>query len=70
MVSWQMVKTNQDIIDEYCIRNYDSVLAVSDEDKKKALKSYHEKLWFHARMWNFKRHFYLEMVTIQTLSKK
>ena len=39
-----MVKTNQDIIGEQCIRNDDSVLAVGDEYKKVDLKSYHEKL--------------------------
>lgn len=27
-----MVKTNQDISDEHCIRNDDGTLAVSDED--------------------------------------
>ena len=39
-----MVKTNQDIIDVDCFRSYDGMLAVSDEDKKIAWKSYHEKL--------------------------
>ena len=39
-----MVKTNQDIIDVDCFRSYDGVLAVGDEDKKIAWKSYHEKL--------------------------
>ena len=37
-----MVKTDQNIIDEQCIKN--GVLAVSDEDKKIAWKIYHEKL--------------------------
>ena len=40
----RMVKTNQDIIGEKCIRNNDGVLAVSHEGKKIAWKSYHEKL--------------------------
>ena len=38
-----MVKTNQDIISDHCIRN-DGVLPVDDEEKKRAWKSYHEKL--------------------------
>ena len=32
----RMVKTNQDIIGEQCIRNDDGLLAVTDEDKKVA----------------------------------
>ena len=37
-----MVKTNQDISDEHCIRNDDSTLAVSDEDIEIAGKYYNE----------------------------
>ena len=40
----RMVKTNQDIIGEQCMKNNDGVLAVSHEGKKIAWKSYHEKL--------------------------
>ena len=40
---FKMVKTNQDINDEHCIRNNGGVVAVSDEDKKIAWESYHEK---------------------------
>ena len=40
-----MVKVNQDIIGEQYTRNDPGVLAVSDEDKKRAWKSYHEKLF-------------------------
>ena len=39
-----MVKTNEDIICELCIKSNDGVLEVDDEDKKIAWKSYHEKL--------------------------
>ena len=39
-----MVKTNQDIIGEQCVRNDLGVLAVSEEDKKVAWKSYYESL--------------------------
>ena len=39
-----MVKTNQDIIDEHCIRNDDGVPAVIDENMKLDWKSYHVKL--------------------------
>ena len=35
-----MIKTNQDIIVEQCFWNVDDVLAVSDEDKKIAWKSF------------------------------
>ena len=42
-ISRRMVKTNQDIITDHCIRN-DGVLPVDDEEKKRAWKSYHEKL--------------------------
>ena len=44
-IAKRMVKTNQDIIGEQCIRNDDGVLAVSDEDKKIAWKSYYEDLF-------------------------
>ena len=42
----RMVKTNQDILGEQWIGNDDGyyLLAVIDEDKNKAWKSYHEKL--------------------------
>ena len=40
----RMIKINQGIISEHCIRSDDVVLTVSDEDKKIAWKSYHEKL--------------------------
>ena len=47
-----MVKTNQDIIDEHCIRNYDGALAVSDEGKKIAWKNYHEMLLKKGFAWD------------------
>lgn len=40
----RLIKTNQDVIDQQCIRNDDRVLAFSDKDQKIVLKSYHEKL--------------------------
>ena len=40
----RMVKTNQDIIREKCIRNDDGMYVVNDEDKKVVYKSFHEKL--------------------------
>ena len=46
-----MVKTKQDIIGEECTRN-DDVLAVSDEDKKIAWKSYHKNLLKTEFAWN------------------
>ena len=42
-IAKRMVKLNQDIIGQQCIRNDHDVLAVSDEDKKRAWKSYHGK---------------------------
>lgn len=42
-ITTRMVKTNQNITDEHCIRN-DGVLIVSDEDKKITWNTYHEKL--------------------------
>ena len=39
-----MVKSNQDIIGEQCIKGDSGRLAVSDKDKKEAWKSYYEKL--------------------------
>ena len=39
-----MVKTNQNIVGEQCIRNDDGVLALSEDDNKIAVKNYHEKL--------------------------
>ena len=41
-IAKRLVNTNQDIIGEQCVRNCD-VLAVSDEDKEIAWKSYQEK---------------------------
>ena len=38
-----MVKTNHGIIGEQYIKNEDDIMAVSDEKKKLAWKSYHEK---------------------------
>ena len=40
----KIVKTNEDLISEHCIRNYDGLLAVKDEYKKIASKKYCEKL--------------------------
>ena len=48
----KMVKTNQGIIGEQCIRNDDGVLAVTYEDKKMAWKSYHEKLFNTGFVWD------------------
>lgn len=39
----RLVKTNQDVIDQQCIRNDGGVLAFSDKDQKIVWKSYHEK---------------------------
>ena len=39
-----VVKTNQNIMDEHCIRNDDGVPAVIDENMKLDWKNYHEKL--------------------------
>ena len=39
-----MVKTNQDNVSEQYISRDDGVLAVNDENKKIAWKSYHEKV--------------------------
>ena len=50
-IAKKMVKTKQDIIGEECIRNGD-VLAVSDEDKKIAWKSYHKNLLKTEFAWN------------------
>ena len=46
-----MVKTNQDIIDEQCIRDH-VVLAVSNEDKKKVWERYHEMLLNTGFAWD------------------
>ena len=43
-IAKRMVKTNQDIIGEQCIRNDDGVLAVSDEDKKIAWKIHYNPI--------------------------
>ena len=40
----RMVKTNQDVTGEQCVRNHDGVGALSDEDKKITWKNYHENL--------------------------
>ena len=45
-------KTNQNIICKQCIRNDDNVLAVSDEDKKIAWKSYYENLLNTEFVWD------------------
>ena len=47
-----MVKINQDIIGEQYTRNDHGVLAVSEEDKKRAWKSYHEKLFNVEFAWD------------------
>ena len=39
----RMVKTDQGILGEKCIRNDDGVLAVNEDDNKIVAKSYHEK---------------------------
>lgn len=39
----RIVKTNQDIFGELCIRNDDSLFAISDEDNKVAQKIYYER---------------------------
>ena len=39
-----MVQTNQDTIDEHCIRNYDGKLTIGDKEKKRVWKDYLEKL--------------------------
>ena len=44
-IAKRMVKINQDIIGEQCIRNEDGVMEFSDKNKNIAWKSYHEKLW-------------------------
>ena len=47
-----MVKDNRDIIGEQCIRNDDGVLAVSEEAKKVARKSYYENLLNTENDWD------------------
>ena len=47
-----MVKTNEDIIGEQCIRNDDVMLGVSDKEKKIAGQSDHEKLLNKEFAWN------------------
>ena len=42
-VAKRMFQLNQDIIGQQCIRNDHDILPVSDKDKKRAWKSYHEK---------------------------
>ena len=48
----RMVKINQDIIGEQYTRNDHGVLAVSEEDKKRAWKSYHEELFNVEFLWD------------------
>ena len=43
-IAKRMIKTNQVIISEQCLRNGDVVVAVSDEDNKIAWRSYHKNL--------------------------
>lgn len=42
-IAKRVVKINPDIIGQQCIRTDHDVLAVIDEDKKRAWKSYHGK---------------------------
>ena len=51
-IAKMVVKTNQDIFVEQCIRNDDGVLAVSDEDQKIAWKNYHEVLLITTFAWD------------------
>ena len=51
-IAKRIIKTNQDIIGENCVRSDASVLVVSDEDKKIAWKSYHKKLSNTELAWN------------------
>ena len=39
----RLVKTNQDVSDQQCMRNDDGVLTFSHKDQKIVWKSYHEK---------------------------
>ena len=59
-----MVKTNLDIICEWCSRSNDGVQAVSDEDKI-AWKSYHEKLFNTEFSWD--RNSLCQVVTVSSL---
>ena len=43
-INERMVKTNHNVVGEQCIRN-NAISAVSEEDKKIALKCYQEKLF-------------------------
>ena len=47
-----MVKDNRDIIGEQCIRNDAGILAVSEEDKKIAWKSYYQRLLNTENDWD------------------
>ena len=40
----RLVETNQDDVDQQCIRNNDGVFAFSYKDQKIVWRSYHEKL--------------------------
>ena len=51
-IAKRLVKTNQDIIGEQCIKNDDGVLTVSDEDKKIACKSYHGRFLNTESAWD------------------
>lgn len=42
-IAKSMIKTNQDMIGEQCIRKYGGVSSVSDEDAKIVQESHHEK---------------------------
>ena len=46
-IAKQMKKTNQDVVGEKCIRNDESNLASTEEEKKLAWKSHYKKLLNH-----------------------
>ena len=66
-IAKKMVKTNQDIIAEQCIRNDDGVPAASNEDKKIAWNSYHEKLLNTEFAWDMSNLFQVDTVSGYTL---
>ena len=43
-IAKEIVKTNQDIVGEKCIRTDDGELAINEQDKKNTWKCYYEKL--------------------------
>ena len=51
-IAKSLVKDNRDIIGEQCIRNDDGILAVSEEAKKVAWKSYYENLLNTENDWD------------------